>query len=87
MTISSKKKKTTTLNLFLSFQKVINQAGPAASASYNLVASLLIFVFVGYSVDNSFDSSPFGLIIGLILGLVVGFYPLFKIFIWKQNNH
>ena len=74
------------MNSFLSFQKVVNQAGPAASASYTLVASLLIFIFIGYSIDNSFDSSPLGVIIGLIFGLAVGFYQLFKTFIWKQND-
>ena len=84
LTLSRKKK--TILNSFLSFQKVVNQAGPAASASYTLIASLLIFIFIGYKIDNSFDSSPLGLIIGLIFGLVVGFYQLFKTFIWKQNN-
>ena len=84
MTVFRKKK--AILNSFLSFQKVVNQAGPAASASYTLVASLLIFIFIGYTIDNSFDSSPLGLIVGLIFGLVVGFYQLFKTFIWKQSN-
>lgn len=85
MTVSRKKKKTN-LNSFISFQNVVNQAGPAASASYTLFASLLIFIFIGYSIDNSFDSSPLGLIVGLMFGLAVGFYQLFKTFIWKQNN-
>ena len=85
MTVYRKKKKTKS-NSFLSFQNVVNQAGPAASASYTLVASLLIFIFIGYSIDNSFDSSPLGLIVGLMFGLVVGFYQLFKAFIWKQND-
>ncbi len=84
MTVFRKKKAIS--NSFLSFQKVVNQAGPAASASYTLVASLLIFIFIGYTIDNSFDSSPLGLIVGLIFGLVVGFYQLFKTFIWKQSN-
>ena len=84
MTVFRKKK--AILNSFLSFQKVVNQAGPAASASYTLVASLLIFIFIGYTIDNSFDSSPLGLIVGLIFGLIVGFYQLFKTFIWKQSN-
>ena len=80
------RKKKTILNSFLSFQKVVNQAGPAASASYTLVASLLIFIFIGYNIDDSFDSSPLGLIVGLIFGLLIGFYQLFKTFIWKQSN-
>ncbi|MAL65011.1 MAG: hypothetical protein CMF94_02800 [Candidatus Marinimicrobia bacterium] len=84
--LTDSRKQKSTLNSFLSFQKVINQAGPAASASYALIASLLIFTFIGYRVDNSFDSSPIGLVIGIIFGLVIGFYQLFKTFIWKQNK-
>ena len=84
MTVSNKNKKS--FDSFSSFQNIINQAGPAASASYTLIASLLIFIFIGYSLDNSFDSSPLWLIVGLMFGLVVGFYQLFKTFIWKQNN-
>ena len=84
MTDSRKKK--STLNSFLSIQKVINQAGPAASASYALIASLLIFTFIGYRIDNSFGSSPIGIIVGIIFGLVIGFYQLFKTFIWKRNK-
>ena len=79
-------KKKSTLNSFLFFQKVIKQAGPAASASYTLVASVLIFILIGHNIDSSFNSFPIGLIIGLIIGLAIGFYQLFKLVIWKQKN-
>ena len=55
MAISNKKK--TTLNSFLFFQKVVNQAGPAASASYTLIASLLIFILRVCFFFNSYSFS------------------------------
>ena len=35
---------------FAYFQKILQQSGPAASASYGLLASLLIFTFLGLSL-------------------------------------
>lgn len=66
------------LNSITSFQKILHQAAPAASASYSLIASILLFIFIGVYVDNYFGISPFGVIVGLFFGLVVGFYQLVK---------
>jgi len=76
---SSKKKNKSILSSYLSFQKVLNQAGPAASASYSLIASILLFIFIGFYIDNHFDTSPVGIIICVVLGLVVGFYQVVKV--------
>ena len=77
MTIS-KKKNNSIFNSYLYFQKVLNQAGPAASASYSLIASIFLFIFGGLYIDNHLDISPVGTIIGMVLGLVVGFYHMVK---------
>ena len=66
------------------FQKVVKEAGPAATASYALLVSLIIFILIGWYIDLSRDSSPWGVIIGMLSGLVIGFYQLAKI-IWKEN--
>ena len=76
---SSKKKNKSILSSYLSFQKVLNQAGPAASASYSLIGSILLFIFIGFYIDNHFDTSPVGIIICVVLGLVVGFYQVVKV--------
>ena len=73
-----KKKNNSIFDSYLYFQKVLNQAGPALSASYSLIASILLFVFGGYYIDNYLDISPTGVIIGMVLGLVVGFYQMVK---------
>ncbi len=60
------------------FQRFVRQAGPAAAASYTLLAAIILLGGVGYIIDQYFDSSPTGLLIGLGLGLVIGFYELAK---------
>ena len=66
------------LNSITSFQKIVHQAAPAASASYSLIASLLLFIFIGVYIDNYFNLKPFGTLTGLLFGLIVGFYQLVK---------
>ncbi len=65
-----------------SIQKIIFQSSKAYTASYTLIASLIIFIFSGNYFDVLYDSSPFGLISGMCIGLAIGFYNLAKI-IWK----
>tara|TARA_B100000886_G_scaffold269024_1_gene193107 strand:- start:1244 stop:1537 length:294 start_codon:yes stop_codon:yes gene_type:complete len=66
------------LKYFRSLQNILSAAGPAASASYTLTGSILIFLFVGWYFDNENNTSPVGLITGILLGLFIGFYHLFK---------
>ena len=60
------------------FQRFVRQSGPAASASYALLGSVLFLSLIGYYVDQYFESSPTYLIIGLCLGIIIGFYELYK---------
>ena len=81
----SKKKTNSVFNSYLYFQKVLNQAGPAASASYSLIASIFLFIFGGFYIDNYLDTSPIATIIGMVLGLVVGFYQMVKFAKYKRK--
>ena len=81
----SKKKNNSIFDSYLYFQKVLNQAGPAASASYSLVASIFLFIFGGFYIDNHFDTSPTGIIISTVLGLIVGFYQMVKFAKYKRK--
>tara|TARA_Y100001980_G_C14455170_1_gene238239 strand:- start:551 stop:805 length:255 start_codon:yes stop_codon:yes gene_type:complete len=83
--IGPKKKNKSIFNSYLFFQKVLNQAGPAASASYSLIASVLLFLFLGFYIDNHLDTPPFGKIAGIVLGLIVGFYQIAKVAIYKKK--
>ena len=67
------------------FQKIIIQSGPAASASYTLVAAIFICTALGWLIDARKGSSPYGVLLGLGLGLVSGFYQLGKT-IWRGEK-
>jgi F0F1-type ATP synthase assembly protein I len=67
------------------FQKIITQSGPAASASYTLLASVLIFILLGIYFDSINETKPKGVLVGLSIGLITGFYHLAKT-IWKQKK-
>ena len=64
---------------FKSFQNIVKQSGPAAAASYGLIASILIFTYFGWVIDRKIDSSPSAIIIGMLLGMIIGFYHLIKV--------
>jgi F0F1-type ATP synthase assembly protein I len=59
------------------------QAGPAASASYGLIGSIILLGGIGYAVDYWRGSSPWGVLIGLSLGVIVGFYQLIRT-VWRR---
>ena len=67
------------LENFKSFQNIVKQSGPAAAASYGLIASILIFTYFGWLIDRKIDSSPFAILIGMLLGMLIGFYHLIKV--------
>ena len=83
--INPKKKKKSIVYSYLSFHKILNQAGPAASASYSLITSILLFIFSGFYIDNHFESSPVGIISGTVIGIVVGFYQMIKVANYKRK--
>jgi len=68
----------TFLKTLQSFQKSIQDAGPAASGSYSLTGSILIFTLAGWYIDQNFGSSPNGTLVGVGCGVVIGFYLLIK---------
>jgi len=60
------------------FQRILRTSAPAASASYSLIGSLIIFSLAGYFLDSYLQSFPLFLVLGLLLGIIVGFYGLYK---------
>ena len=87
--ISEKNKNSITniIRIATSFQKIVHQSGPAASASYSLIGSILVFTFIGNYIDAKYESSPIFILSGLSLGLIVGFYGLIKIFYLQQKQN
>jgi len=68
---------------FLYFQKIIQQSGPAAAASYSLIGSVIILVLLGYFLDEWLETKPWFMLSGLVIGLLTGFYGLAKT-IWRK---
>ncbi len=67
------------------FQNIVKKSGPAASASYTLLASVLIFTLLGWYIDSSRGTKPIGILVGLSIGLITGFYHLAKT-IWIRKR-
>ncbi len=64
------------------FQDSVQQAGPAATASYTLVGGIIFLGGLGYLIDAWRGWSPWGLIVGLGMGVTLGFYQLIKT-VWR----
>jgi F0F1-type ATP synthase assembly protein I len=60
------------------FQENVQRAGPAATASYTLIGGILLLGGLGYWIDETWGTSPWGLMIGLFFGIAAGFYAIVK---------
>ena len=49
-----------------------------SSAGFEIIASLLLFGYLGYLSDGYFKISPFGILSGLLLGSALSLYQLWK---------
>jgi len=67
------------------FKNIVKESGPAASASYTLLASILICTLLGWYIDSSRGTKPIGILMGLGIGLISGFYHLAKT-IWTGKR-
>jgi F0F1-type ATP synthase assembly protein I len=65
-----------------SLQDNVQQAGPAAGASYTLIGAIILLGGIGYAIDAWRGTGPWGLLGGLLLGIIVGFYELAKT-VWR----
>jgi len=59
-------------------QDRMNEAGPAAAASYTLLGAVVGLGAIGYVIDRWQGTFPWCMAAGLFLGMVVGFYELIK---------
>ncbi len=69
---------------FRYLQKLMQEMGPAAGASYSLIAALLLLGGLGFFADKHFHTSPVFVLIGMGLGLVVGMYEIAKVVFKKK---
>jgi F0F1-type ATP synthase assembly protein I len=55
------------------------KSGLAYSAVIMLVASILVFLGIGWALDKFFNTAPWLLVSGIILGAIIGFYQFIRI--------
>ena len=55
------------------------KSGLAYSAVIVLVASILVFLGIGWALDKYFNTAPWLLVSGIILGAIIGFYQFIRI--------
>ncbi len=60
--------------------------GTYGAVGFQLVASILIGVFLGQWLDKRWHTAPWLMMTGLFLGVSAGFYNLFRIVNWKNKK-
>ena len=62
-----------------SVAETTRKSGLAYGAVVMLVASILIFLGIGWALDKFLNTSPWLLVCGIILGAIVGFYQFIRL--------
>jgi len=57
-----------------------------AGIGIELAVPVVVFVFIGYKLDERWGTDPWLVILGATIGMVVGFYSLFKRYLPKKTN-
>ena len=65
------------------FQAAVQRAGPAATASYTLIGSIIFLGGIGYGIDRWRGTFPAWSVGGLVLGIVFGMYQL-AMSVWRR---
>lgn len=55
------------------------KSGLAYGAVTVLIGAILIFLAIGWSIDRSLNTSPWGITSGIVLGAIIGFYQFIRI--------
>ena len=58
--------------------KAYADIGPYVSLGIQFAATILIFVFLGWWLDDKFATTPLFLVLGTLLGAGGGFYKLYR---------
>ena len=68
------------------FQRILQKAAPIMSAVQSLFFYVIIFSFLGYYVDQKFDTFPFIFLLCLLIGLAFGFYQIYILVNFKNKD-
>jgi len=51
---------------------------PFLTMGFQLAAAVVLFFFLGYWIDSTFDISPIGKLVGIVIGSTGGFIKFFQ---------
>ena len=78
------KKKSSLINNIEKFNQTVGRSSYAASISYSIIGSIIIFCLFGYLFDYFFKTNPFGVLGGVLIGVFSGLYLLAKYLFLKK---
>ena len=58
--------------------EAFRQMFPYTPLGWQLVITMLVFVFLGWFIDRIFHCSPFGIILLALVGICIGLYSIIK---------
>jgi F0F1-type ATP synthase assembly protein I len=73
-------------NTLKSLAEAYQSLAPYLNIGYIFAASVAIFTFAGYFLDNKWETSPWLTVVGAVLGITAGFYNFFKTVLGPEKN-
>jgi len=56
-----------------------HKAAPFLNIVYVLFGAVGLFAYLGYLIDDKWDTRPLGIILGVLLGFALGMYNMIKV--------
>lgn len=66
------------MNDFEKRKKNLNEIGIYIDVGIRFAVTIIVFLFLGYWIDNKFGFKPIFIVICVFLGAFVGFYNLYR---------
>ena len=69
-------------------KKILDEIGLYTDVGIRFAVTIIIFLFLGYWIDNRFGSKPVFIVLFVFLGASAGFYNLYRVLMTrlKKNN-
>lgn len=67
-------------------KKIINEIGFYSDAGLRFAIAIVVFLFLGYWIDNKTGLEPIFTFIGVFFGASAGFYSLYRSLVSRINK-
>lgn len=76
--MATMKRNSANANPVRTMSEALRQIAPYMNLGWQLLATILVSLLIGWGIDSLLQTRPFGLILFAVLGIVAGLYSLFK---------